>query len=46
MASGTDTDFDVPASRSGVVDRATSANDRGLLIFGMNVCLHFERRLA
>jgi len=45
MASGTDTDFDIPASRSSVIHRATSANDRGLLIIGMNVCLHVERRL-
>ena len=45
MASGTDTDFDIPASRSSVIHRATSANDRGLLIIGMNVCLHIERRL-
>jgi hypothetical protein len=45
MASGTDTDFDIPPSRSGVIDRATSAYDRGLLIIGMNVCLHVERRL-
>jgi hypothetical protein len=45
MASGTDTDFDIPASRSRMIHRATSANDRGLLIIGMNVCLHVERRL-
>ena len=45
MASGANTDFDIPASRSGVIHRATGANDRGLLIVGMNVCLHVERWL-
>jgi hypothetical protein len=43
VASRADSDFDIPASRSGVIRRATSTNDRSLGIVGMNVCLHVER---
>jgi hypothetical protein len=43
MASCANSDFDIPASRSCAIRRATCTNDRSLGIVGMNVCLHVER---
>jgi hypothetical protein len=43
VASRANSDFDIPASRSCAIRRATSTNDRSLGIVGMNVCLHSER---
>jgi hypothetical protein len=43
VASRANSDFDIPASRSCVIRRATCTNDRSLGIVGMNVRLHVER---
>lgn len=43
VASRANSDFDIPASRSCAIRRATCTNDRSLGIVGMNVCLHVER---
>jgi hypothetical protein len=44
MASGADADFNVSFGRAGVINRAARANDVGLLIIGMNVRLHVQKR--
>src|SRR6266516_5699289 len=44
MAGGTDADFNVSFGRAGVINHAARANDVGLLIIGMNVRLHIEKR--
>ena len=44
MAGGADADFNVSFGRAGVINRAARANDIGLLIIGMNVRLHVEKR--
>src|SRR5213595_2682780 len=44
MAGGADPDFNVSFSRAGVINRAARANDIGLLVIGMNVRLHVEKR--
>jgi len=44
MAGGADPDFNVSFSRAGVINRAARANDIGLLIIGMNVRLHVQKR--
>jgi hypothetical protein len=44
MAGGTDADSNVSFGRAGVINRAARANDIGLLIIGMNVRLHVEKR--
>jgi len=44
MARGADPDFNVPFSRAGVISRAARANDISLVIIGMNVRLHVEKR--
>src|SRR6201993_5611831 len=43
VASCANSDFDIPASRSCAIRRATCTNDRSLGIVGMNVSLHVER---
>jgi len=43
VASRANSDFDIPASRSCAIRRATCTNNRSLGIVGMNVCLHVER---
>jgi len=43
VASGADTNFDIPASRAGVIDRAAGAANLGLEILGMNVRFHGEK---
>ena len=45
MAGGTDADFNVSFGRAGVINHAARANDVGLLIIGMNVRLHIEKRV-
>jgi len=44
MARSADPDFNVSFSRAGVINRAARANDIGLLIIGMNIRLHVEKR--
>ena len=44
MAGGTDADFNVSFGRASVINRAARANDVGLLIIGMNVRLHIQKR--
>ena len=44
MAGGADADFNVSFGRAGVINRAARANDVGLLIIGMNVRLHIQKR--
>ena len=44
MASGADADFNVSFGRAGVINRTARANDIGLLIIGMNVRLHVQKR--
>jgi hypothetical protein len=44
MAGGADADFNVSFGRASVINRAARANDIGLLIIGMNVRLHVEKR--
>ena len=44
MAGGTDADSNISFGRAGVIDRAARANDVGLLIIGMNVRLHIQKR--
>src|SRR5436190_22564139 len=44
MAGSADADFNVSFGRAGVINRAARANDIGLLIIGMNVRLHVEKR--
>ncbi len=40
MASSADADFNVTPGGTGMVNRATRADDIGLIIFGMNVRFH------
>jgi hypothetical protein len=44
MAGGADADFNISFGRASVINRAARANDIGLLIIGMNVRLHIEKR--
>jgi len=44
MASGTDADSNVSFGRASVINRAARANEVGLLIIGMNVRLHIQKR--
>ena len=44
MAGGTDADFNVSFGRASVINRAARTNDVGLLIIGMNVRLHIQKR--
>ena len=44
MAGGADADFNVSFGRASVINRAARANDIGLLIIGMNVRLHIQKR--
>jgi hypothetical protein len=44
MAGGTDADFNVSFGRASVINRAARANDVGVLIIGMNVRLHIQKR--
>src|SRR5438105_868156 len=44
MAGGTDADSNVSFGRASVINRAARANDVGLLIIGMNVRLHIQKR--
>jgi len=44
MAGSADADFNVSFGGAGVINRAARANDIGLLIIGMNVRLHVEKR--
>jgi hypothetical protein len=44
MARGADSDFNVSFSRAGMINRAARANDISLVIIGMNVRLHVEKR--
>ena len=44
MAGGTDADFNVSSGRASVINRAARANDVGLLIIGMNVRFHIQKR--
>src|SRR6266581_9500663 len=44
MAGGTDADFNVSFGRASVINRAARANDIGLLIIGMSVRLHVQKR--
>jgi hypothetical protein len=44
MAGGADADFNVSFGRAGVINRAARANDIGLLIIGMNLRFHVEKR--
>ena len=44
MAGGADADSNVSFSRAGVINRAAGAHDIGLLIIGMNVRLHIQKR--
>jgi hypothetical protein len=43
VASCANSDFDIPASRSCAIRRATCTSDRSLGIVGMNISLHVER---
>jgi hypothetical protein len=40
MAGGTDTNFDIAASRPSAIDSATCADDRGLRVVRMDISLH------
>ena len=40
MARRADADFDVALRGTGVIDGATRAGDRGVLVVGMNICFH------
>src|SRR5436305_13117836 len=44
MAGSADADFNVSFGRAGVINRAARANNICLLIIGMNVRLHVEKR--
>ena len=44
MAGGADADSNVSFGRASVINRAARANDIGLLIIGMNVRLHIQKR--
>src|SRR5438309_11405288 len=44
MAGGADADSNVSFSRAGAINRAAGAHDIGLLIIGMNVRLHIQKR--
>jgi len=44
MAGGTDADSNVSFGRASVINRAARANDVGLLITGMNVRFHIQKR--
>jgi hypothetical protein len=44
MAGGADADFNVSFGRASVINRTARANDIGLLVIGMNVRLHVEKR--
>ena len=44
MAGGTDADFNVSFGRASVINRPARANDIGLLVIGMNVRLHIQKR--
>ena len=44
MAGSADADFNVSFGRASVINRAARTNDVGLLIIGMNVRLHIEKR--
>src|SRR6266566_4353406 len=45
MAGGADADSNVSFGRASVINRAARANDVGLLIIGMNVRLHIQKRV-
>ena len=45
MAGGADADFDVPASRAGMVDRAAGAANVRLVVVRMNVRFHVGKRV-
>jgi hypothetical protein len=44
MAGGADADFNISFGRASVINRAARANDIGLLIIGMNVRFHIQKR--
>ena len=44
MASGADADFNITPGRTRVIDGTTGADDVGLVILRMNVCLHAQKR--
>ena len=44
MASGTNTDLNITARRTGVIHRAARADDVGLVILWMNARFHFRKR--
>ena len=44
MAGGADADSNILFGRASMINRAARANDIGLLIIGMNVRLHVEKR--
>jgi hypothetical protein len=44
MAGGADADFNISFGRASVINRAARTNDIGLLVIGMNVRLHVEKR--
>jgi hypothetical protein len=44
MAGGADADSNVSFGRASVINRAARANDIGLLIIGMNVRFHIQKR--
>lgn len=46
VASCANSDFDIPASRSCAIRRATCTNNRSLGVVGMNVRLHRKEREA
>ena len=43
MASGTNTDLNIPTRRAGVIHRAARAHDIGLVILWMNSCFHLQK---
>jgi len=43
MASGTNTDLNIPTRRAGVIHRAARAHDIGLVILWMNACFHLQK---
>ena len=45
MAGGADADSNVSFGRASVINRAARANDIGLLIIGMNVRFHIQKRV-
>jgi len=45
MAGSADADFNVSFGRASVINRAARANDIGLLIIGMNVRFHIQKRV-